>query len=1043
MPRFAIATPYLIVVLCLVTAVLGITSVARMPVDMFPPMNIPVVVVATFYNGMPPEQIEADITSRFERFFTLGSGIEHIESRSLTGVSVIKVFFQPGTNPDSAVTTISNLAMAQLRRLPPGTLPPVVLKFDASSLPVCLVTLQGEGLNETRLRDYAQFAVRNQLASVGGASVPVPFGGRYRQIMVYADPFKLEAHQLSLMDVVRAVNDSNLILPAGDAQIGPLDYNIYTNSQLSDMRDIDNLPLTTVGQASVKVGDIGYAKDAEQIQTNIVRVDGQRSVYLPVLKQGGDTNTIAVVDGVRQVLSRLFDVPRQLTTRVVFDQAKFVKSAIQTLLHEGGLGLLLTSIMILIFLGSMRATVAVFFSIPLSALATFFVLWLSGGTINSMVLGGLALAFSRLIDNSVVVLENIYRHLEAGESPKVAAERGGQEVALPVLAATLTTAIVFFPVAFLYGVSKFLFSALAVAVVISLFASYVVALTLVPLFCARFVKTAHGHHDVEEAAEHKTHGFGARFNAWFNQGFEAMLGGYDRLVQTVLRWPSLTLAAFAALFALSFALWPQIGVSFFPRTDAGQFVINLKAPSGTRLSVTNAEVAKVEKLIRDAVPAEDLDMIVSNIGSAAGYSAIYTSNSQMHTATVQVALKDNHKVGSYEYMSLVKKRLQTELPELTSYFQSGGLVDAVLNLGLPAPIDVQVAGTNMRAGFETAREIAGRIARIPGVSDVYIPQDLDYPALQLDVDRERASELGLSQREVVNNLITALTSNQMIAPSYWVDPRTGQDYMLTVQYPENQVNSLRDLKAIPLRSARSFTPARLDVVSKISRIESPTEVDHYQLRRVLDIYVRPTGEGLGRIADAIDDVIRTTKVPQGLLVTLRGMVQGMRTSFRSFAIGLMLSLILLYLILVAQFKSFLDPFIILLAVPPAASGVLLTLYLSDTTLNVMSLMGVVMLAGIVVSNSILIVEFTRRLRAEGMDVRRAVATACRVRLRPVLMTSLATIIGLLPMALKLGEGSESYAPLARAIIGGLLASVALTVFLVPAAYFIAHRKREA
>src|SRR5450432_3287531 len=417
MPRFAIHTPYFIIVVCLIIAVVGVTTVARMPVDMFPAMNIPVVVVATFYSGMPPEQIETDITSRFERFFTLGSGIEHIESRSLPGVSVIKVYFQPGTNPDSAVTTISNLAMAQLRRLPPGTLPPVVLKFDASSLPVCLVTFKGEGLNETSLRDLAQFQVRNQIGSVPGASVPQPFGGRYRQIMVYADPYKLEAHQLSLMDVVRSLNNSNLILPAGDVQLGMLDYNIYTNSQLRTVNEIDNLPVKTVGQSPVRVSDIGYAKDAQQIQTNLVRVDGQPSVYLPVLKQGGDTNTIAVVDGIKEAVQHLFDVPKQLVTRVVFDQSVFVKTAIETLLHEGGLGLLLTSIMILVFLGSLRATMAVFFSIPLSVFATFIALALGGSSINSMVLGGLALALSRLIDNSVVVLENIYRHLELGEAP--------------------------------------------------------------------------------------------------------------------------------------------------------------------------------------------------------------------------------------------------------------------------------------------------------------------------------------------------------------------------------------------------------------------------------------------------------------------------------------------------------------------------------------------------------------------------------------------------------------------------------------------------
>src|SRR5579872_3058139 len=467
MSRFAIRNPYFIVVICLVIAVVGMTSMARMPVDMFPSMDIPVVVVATFYSGMPPEQIENDITSRFERFFTLGSGIEHIESRSLPGVSIIKVYFQPGSNPDSAVTTISNLAMAQLRRLPPGTLPPVVLKFDASSLPVCLVTFKGEGLNETQLRDLAQFQVRNQIGGVPGASVPQPFGGKYRQIMVYADPYKLEAHQLSLMDVVRSVNESNLILPAGDVQIGSLDYNIYTNSQLRTVREIDQLPLKVVNASPVRVADIGYAQDGHEIQTNIVRVDGQRSVYTPVMKQGGDTNTIDVVNGIRAALGNLFDVPKNLKTEVVFDQSVFVKTAIETLLHEGAIGLFLTSVMILVFLGNMRATVAVFFSIPLSALTAAILLSLGGGSINSMVLGGLALAFSRLIDNSVVVLENIYRHLELGESPAEAADKGGREVALPVLAATLTTVVVFFPVTFLYGVSKFLFSALALAVALS------------------------------------------------------------------------------------------------------------------------------------------------------------------------------------------------------------------------------------------------------------------------------------------------------------------------------------------------------------------------------------------------------------------------------------------------------------------------------------------------------------------------------------------------------------------------------------------------
>ncbi|HZS48163.1 MAG TPA: efflux RND transporter permease subunit [Blastocatellia bacterium] len=1057
MSGFSIRHPYLVIVLCLMIAVIGVTSLVRMPVDLFPNINIPVVVVATFYSGMPPEQIENDITSRFERFFTLASGVDHIESRSLPGVSLIKVYFQPGTDADSDVTGISNLAMANLRRLPPGTLPPVVLKFDASSLPVCLITLKGEGLDETKLRDLGQYNVRNQVANVPGASVPQPFGGRYRQIMVYVDPLKLQARQLSVMDVVRSVNDSNLILPAGDVRIGPTDYNIYTNSQVPTTDEINHIPLKSINGAQVLVGDVGTAKDAQQIQTNIVRVDGQRSVYLPVLKQaGGDTNTIAVVDGIKQAVSHLFDIPKELISTVVFDQSLIVKKSIDNLIHEGAIGLILTAVMILIFLGSMRATVAVLLSIPLSALATFIVLAIGGSSINTMILGGLALAFSRLIDNSVIVLENIFRHLEMGETPAVAAEKGGDEVALAVLAATLTTVVVFFPVVFLYGVSRFLFVALALAVVISLFASYFVAMSVVPLFCARFIKGhfAEGHSDpiiddaiTEDVTEHyikpkKRRSLGARFNIWFNRRFENMLSGYERILRPSLIRPITTVVGLTGIFVLSLTLYSSLGVAFFPRTDPGQFVINLKAPSGTRLELTEQDVKKVEDIVRDTVSPEDLGIIVSNIGITPDFSAMYTSNSAQHTAFVQVGLKDDHKVGSYEYMNKVRARLATELPTVNAYFQTGGLVDAVLNLGLPAPIDIQVGGSNMENTYKTASEIAAKIRTLDGVSDVLIPQDIDYPALQLNIDRVRAGELGLTQHEVVNNVITALTSNQMIAPSFWVDPKSGNDYLLTVQYPENEVKNLSDLKGIPIRSPGQPNPATLDAVSSIKQVESPTEVDHYQLRRVIDIYVSPSTEDLGRVAAAVDNIIKDTKLPPNTKIDVRGMVDGMRTSFSRFAIGLILAVVLVYLILVAQFQSFIDPFLILLAVPTGLTGVLVILYLTGTTLNVMSLMGIVMMVGMVVSNSILIVEFIRHLRHDGMPVREAVIRACRVRLRPVLMTSLATVIGLMPMALKLGTGSEAYAPLARSIIGGLSISVVLTIFIVPAAYLIVYRNSD-
>jgi multidrug efflux pump subunit AcrB len=1036
-PGFAIRYPFFIIMLCLIITVVGITTVARMPVDLFPNINIPVVVVATFYSGMPPEQIEANITNPFERFFTLGSGIDHLESRSLTGVSLIKIYFQPGTNPDAAVSGISNLAMAQLRRLPPGTLPPVVLKFDASSLPVCLITLKGQGLNETELHDLGQFNVRNQIANVPGASVPQPFGGKYRQIQVYVDPVKLQAHQLSLMDVVRTVNQANTILPAGDVRIGPKDYNIYTNSQLPTTAEINRLPLKSEGNAELMVADIGHAEDAAAIQTNIVRVDGQRSVYLPILKQGGNSNTIAIVNGIKTAVGDLLDMPKALKTKVVFDQSLYVKTAISNLGSEGGIGLVLTALMILIFLGNFRATVAVLLSIPLSALAAFLAIDAGGGSINTMVLGGLALAFSRLIDNSVVVLENIFRHLEMGEPPEVAAEKGGREVAMPVLAATFTTAIVFFPVVFLYGVSRFLFTALAAAVVFSLFASYAVAMTVVPLFCSRFIKSPHG-----EVAHHSGKTIFKRFVRGFNRRYDRMLMHYDVAIRRSLMRPLVSVIGILGICFLSFALYPLLGLGFFPRTDPGQFVINIKAPTGTRLELTNQYIKQVEQDIRLVVSSRDLDMIVSNIGITPDFSAIYTSNSGQHTAFVQVSLKKDHAVGSYEYMRRVHAKLTEDMPELSTYFQSGGLVDSVVNLGLPAPIDIQVSGNDQKQAYRTAAEIALKMRRLRGVSDVLIPQDLDYPGIRLNVNREMASRLGLSSEAVIDNVITALSSDGMIAPSYWVDPNNGNNYMLTVQYPESQVRSITDLKQIPLHAAGNLNPTDLEAVSELTMINTPTEVDHYQLRRVIDIYVAPAGEDLGGLANRVDKVIANTKLPENVRIAMRGSVEGMRQSFKSFGIGLLLSIVLVYLILMAQFASFIDPFIILLAIPPGIMGVILFLLVTHTTVNVMSLMGVIMMTGIVVSNSILIVEFTRSLRKEGMPIKEAVATACRVRLRPVLMTSLATILGMIPMALALEAGSEQYAPLARAIIGGLGVSVVVTVFLVPAAYLLIHGKEE-
>ena len=1053
MSFFAIRYPFFILMACMVVIVVGVAAITSMPVDLFPPVKIPVVVVATFYAGMPPQQIESDITDSDERFFTLGSNINHIESRSMSGVSLIKIFFQPGTDPNAAVSSISNLAMANLRRLPPGTLPPVVLSFDASNLPVCLITLKGAGMNQTALKDAAQFSVRNQVANVPGASVPQPYGGTYRQIMVYVDPLKLQASQLGVMDVVHAINESNLILPAGDVRIGPKDYNIYANSQVPTPDAVNSIPLKTVGNASILVGDVGHAVDGGQLQTNIVRVDGQHSVYIPVLKQGGGSNTITIVNGIREATAHLLDIPQQLKTNVVFDQSVFVKTAIKNVITEGAIGLCLTGIMILLFLGNVRATIAVMLSIPISCVATFLILSFFGNSINTMVLGGMALVLSRLIDNSVVVLENIFRHFEMGSDSVKASQEGGKEVQLAVLAATFSTAIVFFPVVLLTGVSKYLFTALALAVVIALFCSYVVAMTVVPLFCSRFIKHTRHDHEHESAEpgdpvpQHMRGGHGqknlfATIVYRFNQGFGWLQKSYDRAIHFCLGRPALVVAAFSIFVVLSFTLSPFLGRAYFPRTDPGQFVISVKAPTGTRIELTDQYIARVENDVRAVIAPKDLNMIVSNIGVTPDLSAIYTPNSGMHTAFVQVSLKEDHSLSSFAYMQKVRTKLAADLPEIQTYFQSGGLVDSIVNQGLPAPFDIQVSSNDMEGGYVVAQQLAQKMRALHGVSDVLIPQDVDYPGLALNIDRQQASLEGLTPKTIVDSVITAMTSNGQVAPSYWIDPKTGNDYMLTVQYPETQVQTLNDFKQIPLRSPDGKTTTPLETVASIKSINTPTEVDHYQLRRIFDVYVMPKAEDLSAIGKEVNSIVKGVHPPHGTVLTVRGSVNNMNESFKSFAVGLILSIVLVFLILMAQFASFVDPLIILLAIPPGISGVILFLLATNTTLNIMSLMGVLMMTGIVVSDSILIVEFVGQLREKGLKLEEAIITACKVRLRPILMTTLATVLGLIPMALALEAGSEQYAPLTRAILGGLTVSGIVTVFLVPSAYLLIHRRIE-
>jgi multidrug efflux pump subunit AcrB len=1040
MPKFALRNPYTIIVGALAITILGLTAFSKMPVDVFPDIKIPAVVIATFYQGMPPLDMEDNITFRYERFFTLGSNIEHIESRSLAGVSLIKVFFQPGTDAATAASQMGTLAMADLGIMPPGTLPPLVLQYDASSLPVVLVTLEGKGYDETQLEDQARYNVRNQLATVAGASVPIPFGGKFRQVMAYVNREALQARGMSLMDVVHSMDESNLILPAGDAKIGPTDYYIYSNSMIPHIRDINRVPVKIGrGQAPVLLDDVASVEDSSQIQYNKVLIDGRPSVYVPILRQVG-ANTISVVNGVENLIPKVFGLPAGMHLKTIFDQSIYVRQAVNSLAHEAISGSVLASLMILIFLGSFRSTFAIFLSIPLSILAGAFGLYINGSTINIMTLGGFALAIGRLVDDSVVVLENINRHLEQGKEAMAAALDGAQEVALPVLASTVTTCIVFFPVMFLFGVAKYLFSALALAVVLSMVASYVVAMSVIPIFCARFLT-------VEDAmaAEHTQ---GGGLLGGFNRVYERFARRYEKLLTHALDHKLIVVLGAALLFGLSLAIYPRLGTELFPETDAGTFTINFRDSPGTRLELTTALAREIEGVIRRVIPPGDLDMVVSNIGLAPSLSAIYSPNSSQETGFIEVELKPGHSRPTSYYVERLKRILPRELPEATTLFASGSIIYAVLIFGAQAPIDVQLRGRSFKTLYQTAFQAQRLIEGMPVVSQTYIPQEAEYPTLNINVDRIRAARLGLTQKQVVSSVITALNSNLYLHPSIWIDHHNNDDYFLTAQYREaaSGFDAIQSLQNIPVRSygneeghAQSLL---LRDVATIEHQTHPSEADHYNIQRVVDVMVSPSTQDLGGAQAAIQKRLEDLKLPPDVSIAYLGSVAAMHASFSSFGLGLSLAVVLLYLVMVAQFRSFLDPFIIMFAVPMGLIGVIWTLWATNTTLNIESFMGIIVMVGIVVSNSILLVDFANQRRRQGEPLRHAVINSARIRMRPILMTALATVAGLMPIALKLGEGSEASAPLARAAVGGLAVSTVLTLFLVPSIYEFFYARRE-
>ncbi len=1032
MTRFALRHAHLVVVAALIVAILGVASSLRMEVDVFPDLHQPAVIVAVPYAGMPAKDMESSITRRLERMFMQAGGIEHMESRSITGMGIITIYFDPDVDVNAAVSQVISLAIADLSRLPPGTLPPLVVRYDVSGLPVCELTLSSATLSQSELFDVANYTIREQLGNVKGVAAPPVYGGLIRQVMIYTDPDKLQAYGLSPLDVVHAVGRSNLLIPTGVAKIGNLAYDVMSNAELTTPDAFNAIPVATRGGKVVFVRDIGQAKDANAIVTNIVRVDGKRSVYIPISKQTG-ANTIKVVDAVKEAVKHFHGIPAGVKLDVVLDQSVYVRNAVKQLGREGVLGAVLAGACVLLFLVSFRATGAIVLAIPFSILAALTGLFLLGETVNLMTLGGLALAVGRIIDDAVVVIENTIRHLsEKGTEAAKAAEDATEEVSMPVLASTITTCVVFLPVIYLTGIAKFLFTPLAVSVVLAMAASYVFAMTFIPVFCARFLAKR-----VDERGRENVlvRGY-ARFQGWYGRRLEATLR-HTRVLHAVV----------LALLAGSLALVPFTGYELFPRVDAGTFILHLRAKSGMRVELLESEVvAKVEDLIRRTAPKGEVQRIVSNLGiSPDPFATMNSKNSAEHEAFVQVKLRDDHSMRTDELIRRLREQLPRVAPGTGFVFQTGGITSAAINFGRIAPIDVQVIDEKIEEAHDAAVTAKAEMEKVPGLADPLINVRLDYPTLHLEVDRWKAALLDLSEEDVVKNIITSLSSSIFIHPIVWIDPESGNDYLVGVQYPEERIDSLETLRNVPVtgKGSRELQATTLRNVAPLRREQTMVQATHYNVLRSVDVFGDVAeGKDLGSVASAVEKRIKEAKFPEEAEVHVRGVLVTMREAFRSFFYALGLAILLIYLILVAQFRSLVSPLVVMSVIPVTAIGVSTTVLATGTTYNIETLLGVLMLVGIVVSNSVLFVEFANRTHEGGVGIRESAVTAGKTRLRPIVMTALATVFALLPLALGIEKGSEANVPLARAVIGGLLASVPLTLFFAPALWVAATTRRE-
>lgn len=1035
----ALRRPYTFVVMALVIIILFGVTVLRTPVDIFPDINIPVVSVVWFYSGMSPQDMADRIVASSERGITTTvNDIEHMESQSVYGLGVIKVFFRPGTSIDGAIAQITAICQTNLRQLPPGTTPPLIISYSASTTPVIQLGLSSKTLSEQALFDLGQNFLRTYLATVPGAATPYPYGGKIRQIQVDLDLPKLQAYGLAPIDIVNAVNAQNIILPTGTIKMGPLEYDVEMNGSPRTIAELNDLPVKTTNGSTLYMRDVAHIRDGFAPQTNIVRQDGNRGALMSIYKTGS-ASTLDIVKGIKGIVTLAAQsLPQELKISSLFDQSLFVRASISGVIREGAIAAILTAIMILIFLGDWRPTIVILISIPLSIFVSIIVLGAIGQTINIMTLGGLALAVGILVDDATVEIENIERNLAMGKEMRQAILDGAQQIAVPAFVSTLSICIVFVPMFFLTGVAKFLFVPLAEAVSFAMLASYLLSRTLIPTLVMYIMR---GH---EHRAETPKSSLG-RFQRGFERKFEDFRLSYEAILETTIEHRGLFVTGFLIFCVLSLGLFAFLGQDFFPQVDAGLLKLHVRARPGLRVEETARLCDEIENTLREQIPHGQLQTVLDNIGLPnSGINQSYSSNGTIGTsdAEILIALDPENHPATADLTRHLRELLPKRFPGVEFFFQPADIVTQILNFGLPAPIDVQIVGNDVRSNYKLAQQVANKMRHVPGTADVHVQQLLSLPALQMDIQRTRVTQVGLTTRDVAQDALIALSGSFQTSPNFWLDPKNAATYNIAVQAPQYRMTGLQDLMNIPVVSQQG--PQLMGNLVQITPGVSAATVNHWNVQPVVDVYASTQDRDLGAVAAEADNILKTFdgKLPRGTHFVMRGQVATMRSSFIGLGIGLVGAIVLVYLLIVINFQSWLDPFIIITALPGALAGICWFLLLTRTTLSVPSLTGAVMCMGVATANSILMVSFAREQMDEGLSAVRAAVAAGYTRVRPVLMTALAMIIGMVPMALGFGEGGEQNAPLGRAVIGGLLFATVATLFFVPSVFAIFHSRRE-